>query len=90
MKHPNAMMDRVGGGINGDGFPIQNNLTAGIRLNKAGKNLHQGAFTCTVFPQNSLNGTGWYREIDILIGVYFAKMLVDVFEFYVHGRFGTP
>jgi hypothetical protein len=50
----------------------------------SGENLHQGAFACAIFPQDSLNGTGRDVETDARVGVYLAEMFVDIAQFDFH------
>jgi hypothetical protein len=56
----------------------------------AGKDFHQGALACTIFPENSIDLPGFQRQADLVISLNGTKGFADFLQFYAHWIFDSP
>ena len=72
-------IDRILRGIDGDLFPVTENLTA-VRPVNAGQNIHQRAFSCPVFSQQGVNFFRVHLQADILVCNDRTECLGNIFH----------
>src|SRR5258706_3913007 len=83
VQHANAMFDGVCRGFNDYLFAVQQDI-ARIGLDEARKDFHQGAFAGPVFAQDACDCPCRDVQVDPVIGMDFAKRLVNFTEFNLH------
>ena len=79
MDHSDPQIDRILRGIDGDLFPVTENLTA-VRPVNAGQNIHQRAFSCPVFSQQGVNFFCVHLQADILVCNDRTECLGNIFH----------
>ena len=76
MDHADAQTLGILGGVDGDLFAVHQN-GALVRLIDAGEHIHQGRFAGAVLAQKGQDLTGFYIQIDAVVGNHRAEGLGD-------------